>query len=74
VWYPAAIGLFGDPFGGPLARLYGPGIEDYRVRDGLMSWVPYAAHASYTRSTENETKAFAGAVLRVVRVEREEEE
>lgn len=50
LWYPALGGFFGDWFGGPLARLYGPGVEDVRLDHATgASWVPGYAHTVYLR-------------------------
>lgn len=50
LWYPARVGFFGDWFGGPLARLYGPGVEDVRLdRASGASRIPGYAHAVYLR-------------------------
>ncbi|MBM7505968.1 hypothetical protein ACFPER_02550 [Agromyces aurantiacus] len=48
LWYPARWGFFGDWFGGPLARLYGPGVEDVRLdRASGLSRIPGYAHGAY---------------------------
>ena len=50
LWYPARWFFFGDWFGGPLARLYGPGVEDIRLdRASAASRIPGYAHAVYLR-------------------------
>jgi hypothetical protein len=36
VYFPAEAGFFGDWFGGPLARLFGPGIRDVKVRGNTL--------------------------------------
>lgn len=48
LWFPARWGFFGDWFGGGLARLYGPGVEDVRLdAAGLVSRIPGYAHVAY---------------------------
>lgn len=50
LWYPARGYFFGDWFGGPLARLYGPGVEDIRIEHGSGArFIPGYAHAVYLR-------------------------
>lgn len=61
LWYRTRLGFFGDPFGGPLAPLFGPGIHDDPVADGWRSLVPYGAHALYTSSAKGPGE-FARAV------------
>jgi hypothetical protein len=54
IWFPTKIGLFGDPFGGPLTKLFGPGIVDHPVTDGPR-WVrriPILAHVRYWRNPD----------------------
>jgi hypothetical protein len=36
VYFPAEAGFFGDWFGGPLARLFGPGIRDLKVQGNTL--------------------------------------
>jgi hypothetical protein len=57
VYFPAEAGFFGDWFGGPLARLFGPGIRDVKVRGNTLgkpgtTWLrhrrmPGIAHSYY---------------------------
>jgi hypothetical protein len=57
VYFPAEAGFFGDWFGGPLARLFGPGIRDVKVRGNTIgepgtTWLrhrrmPGIAHSYY---------------------------
>ncbi|GAA1061804.1 hypothetical protein [Agromyces bracchium] len=50
LWYPARYFFFGDWFGGPLARLYGPAVEDVRLdHASAASRIPGYAHAVYLR-------------------------
>jgi hypothetical protein len=79
VWYPVRAGLFGDPFGGPLASLFGSsgpdagsrsirkGIKDEPIRDDYWSFVPYAAHAAYTKSKPGKTGSGPPSFYQVVR-------
>lgn len=48
LWYPAALGVFGDLFGGPLAPVFGCGIHDHPIRSGPW-WrrVPVYPHTHY---------------------------
>jgi hypothetical protein len=49
-WFPSALGFFGDWFGGPLASLLGPGIEDVAVQGNRWKrFIPGYAHALYFR-------------------------
>jgi hypothetical protein len=47
IFYPAALGLFGDLVGGPLASLFGEGIRDIPLTTG--GWWRYTlfAHTRY---------------------------
>ena len=48
MWFPPRLWFFGDWFGGPLAALYGRGIEDIELPgDGWTSQFPAWAHARY---------------------------
>ncbi|MEH3138784.1 MAG: hypothetical protein PGN37_01130 [Mycobacterium kyogaense] len=48
LWYPARLGLFGDPFGGALQPLFGSGINDRKVTArGRWPFVPILAHTHY---------------------------
>ena len=52
IWFPTKAGLFGDPFGGPVARLFGAGVADRPVTGGSR-WprrVPVLAHVKYWRN------------------------
>lgn len=49
IWFPAPGGIFGDPFGGPLSGIFGPGIADRPVTAGPW-WTrhrPFLAHSAY---------------------------
>ncbi len=84
LYYRTELGIMGDPFGGPLAGLFGQGIVDRPIRDGYLSLVPYAAHAGYTRSILKDRdagedadsgtllKTFAGAVSAIITVPRDD--
>lgn len=69
MWFPAHLRFFGDWFGGPLAPLYGSGIEDIRLtgNDWWWTWFPAVAHAKYfnfpkDRSTKSVTKKLENAM------------
>ena len=49
MWFPARLRFFGDWFGGPLAHLYGEGIEDIRLEGPGWLWrhFPGVAHTRY---------------------------
>lgn len=50
IWTPAHAGLFGDPVGGPLTPLFGPGVLDCPVLAGpRLRYVPVLAHLWYWR-------------------------
>jgi len=50
LWFPARWGFFGDWFGGPMERLFGPGIKDVKLtKDGWQSKIPGGAHSAYFR-------------------------
>ena len=47
-WYPSRFGVFGDWFGGPLAPLYGRGIEDLPATKGKWTrFIPVVGHVRY---------------------------
>lgn len=72
IYFPACLGLFGDIIGGPLQKVFGPGINDIAVK--MRSWRRYtpAAHTAYwkvetsptEKDQENETSPFAVDALR----------
>ncbi|SFO74528.1 hypothetical protein SAMN05660464_0915 [Geodermatophilus dictyosporus] len=49
MWFPAAAGPRGDPFGGPLSGLFGPGVVDREVTAGPWGTRhrPFRAHTGY---------------------------
>lgn len=54
LWFPSAIGFFGDWFGGRLAPLFGNGIKDILVRGNRpWRWLPGVAHALYLGFPKN---------------------
>ena len=70
IWFPAAAGLFGDPFGGPLAELFGAGVVDRPVTAGRW-WVrrrPFLAHISYWSDPDEPPQGYAnGHHVRLLR-------
>lgn len=51
LYFPAGLGLFGDVIGGPLGRVFGPGIHDIAVTmPGVRGFTP-AAHTAYWKQT-----------------------
>lgn len=55
VWFPPALGFFGDWFGGPLARLYGYGIQDVPLKGNKpKQLIPAWAHTLYFDFPEDE--------------------
>jgi hypothetical protein len=48
MWFPARLRFFGDWFGGPLAPLFGRGVQDVPLdRNDWKSRIPAGAHALY---------------------------
>lgn len=49
IWFPTKFFVFGDPFGGPLAGLFGPGVADRPVERGPLRLrrFPVLAHTKY---------------------------
>jgi hypothetical protein len=58
IYYPSALGLFGDFISGPVASLLGGGVRDIRVPIGT----PWFRHLSYWKDPEK-----AGANIRALR-------
>ena len=54
IWFPTRWGLFDDPFGGPLADLFGIGVMDRPVTAGPWSprYLPVLAHVMYWRKPD----------------------
>jgi hypothetical protein len=65
MWYPPRLSFFGDWFGGRLAPLFGPGIEDIPI-SGDRPWrlIPAVAHALYFSFAESTAGDSATAKLR----------
>lgn len=71
LWFPHRFGL-GDWFGGPLGRLYGPGIRDIEVTGnttGRWGWLsgrrfPALAHARYFRYSTDTADTSVTTLLR----------
>lgn len=47
VWFPSRWGFFGDWFGGPVRRLFGPGVWDRPATAGPGRLAPGLAHVGY---------------------------
>lgn len=47
LYFPASRVLHGDPIGGPVARLFGPGVRDVAVQ--TATWRGWLAHTHYWR-------------------------
>lgn len=74
VYFPADAGFFGDWFGGPLARLFGPGIRDVKVRGNTRgesgtTWLrhrrmPGIAHSYYFRFPDDSSPDSVATAIR----------
>ncbi|MDQ1711620.1 MAG: hypothetical protein QOE45_1070 [Frankiaceae bacterium] len=65
LWFPAGWGVFGDWFGGPLAPLFGPGIEDVPVTaKDWRRWAPAYAHTRYFSSPRDDRSGSVTTQLR----------
>ena len=74
VYFPAELGLFGDWFGGPLARLFSPGIRDVKVIGNTRghpetTWLrhrrmPGVAHAYYFKFANDDSPDSATTAIR----------
>jgi hypothetical protein len=73
LYFPAALGFFGDLVGGPLRGVFGPGIQDVAVdsaeRGGLLQHTPlihthYWSETSVPQGTPPESKLWALTALR----------
>src|SRR5262249_28011099 len=49
VYVPARLGLLGDPVGGRLQPIFGPGILDVPVTEGALRFAPFLSHVRYWR-------------------------
>ena len=47
LYFPAFLGLFGDAVGGPLAKVFGPGVRDIPVKSDSIRQYTLAAHTTY---------------------------
>lgn len=65
-WFRPAFGLFGDPFGGSLATLFGHGIDNREVTANKFGrYVPFLAHTKYFKYADLEDKqGFVATVIR----------
>jgi hypothetical protein len=66
IWFPSRLGIFGDWFGGPVGELFGPGVSDLPVTNGLRGLVPILAHISYFH-VGNENAPPLGSSVRSLR-------
>lgn len=56
MWFPAAGGLFGDWFAGPLAPLFGSGVKDIKLEGNAPKrLIPGYAHALYFKFPNDES-------------------
>jgi hypothetical protein len=56
-WYPAAVGFFGDWFGGRLAPLFGSGVKDVPVKGNTpYRFAPGVAHSLYLGFPDDRAK------------------
>jgi hypothetical protein len=65
-WFAPALGLFGDPFGGSLAKLFGHGIDNRAVTvKKIGRYVPFYAHTRYFKYPDLEGEHnFVAPVIR----------
>jgi hypothetical protein len=49
VYVPLRFGVLGDLVGGPLRSVFGPGVRDVAVSDGLLRFTPVLTHTRYWR-------------------------
>jgi len=49
VYVPLRFGLLGDLVGGPLRPIFGSGVRDVAVNDGLLRFAPVLTHTRYWR-------------------------
>ncbi|MEJ8476962.1 hypothetical protein [Roseibium algae] len=64
MWFPAHLGFFGDWFGGPLARLFGAGIQDHPLNgNDWKRFLPAWAHTLYFTYPDDESDGSATKVL-----------
>jgi hypothetical protein len=49
VYVPVHLGLLGDPVGGRLQPIFGPGILDVPVTEGAVRFAPFLSHTRYWR-------------------------
>lgn len=64
-WFAPILGIFGDPFGGNLARLFGPGIDNRPVTAHHFGrYVPLWAHTRYFKYPDCIGPEFVAPVIR----------
>ena len=65
LWFPTLYGIFGDPFGGSLAALFGAGIDNREVTaDKLGRYIPLWAHTKYFKYPDRIGPDFVAPVIR----------
>jgi pimeloyl-ACP methyl ester carboxylesterase len=65
LWFPTLYGIFGDPFGGSLAALFGAGIDDRAVTaDEPGRYIPLWAHMKYFSCPDRIGPDFVAPVIR----------
>jgi hypothetical protein len=66
-WFPPVCGIFGDPFGGSLADLFGNGIDNRKVTvDRPGRYIPIWAHTKYFKYPDRIGTDFVAPVIRNV--------
>lgn len=68
IWFPTALGFFGDWFGGPLGPLFGRGIRDVKLRRNRpWRWTPGYAHSLYFKARkDHRAQSSAGELHRAM--------
>lgn len=64
VYVPLRFGLLGDLVGGPLRPVFGPGVRDIAVTDGLLRFAPVLTHTRYWRGRSAPSKKGRVSALR----------
>lgn len=65
LWFPADLGFFGDWFGGPLAPLFGNGIQDVKLkRNRPWRRTPGYAHSLYFKARRDRRGGSSAGELR----------
>lgn len=64
VYVRTRFGILGDLVGGPLGGVFGPGIRDVEITDGLIRFAPLLAHTRYWRGAVTPQRAGATTALK----------